>query len=83
VLVKPIEQEAKETEYGLLLPQTEEKEQKAQGTVEAIGEEVNGLKVGDRVIYGAFAGENIKTREGGKEVDYKLLHDDDVIAFIK
>ena len=40
------------------------------------------LKVGARVVYGTFAGETIKTREGGKEIERKLLHDDDVIAFI-
>jgi len=64
------------------LPPEEEQEQKAQGTVESVGSEVKDLKPGDRVLYGAFAGENIKTSESSKDVDYKLLLDEDVIAFI-
>ncbi len=37
----------------------------------------------DHVIYGAFAGEDIEVEEKGKKVKYKLLDDEDVIAFIK
>jgi acyl-CoA synthetase (AMP-forming)/AMP-acid ligase II len=42
-----------------------------------------GVQPGDRVIYGAYAGESVKTRESDKAVDYKILDDADVIAFIK
>lgn len=83
VLVKPIEKETRETEQGLIVPDTEEREQKAQGTVQSVGEEVKGIKAGDSVIYGAFAGENLKMREDGKEVEYKILLDEDIIAFVK
>ncbi len=83
VLVRPLVEETKETEYGLILPATEKAEQKAQGKVEAVGEEVKGIKVGNRVVYGAYAGENLKTREDGIEVELKLLLDEDVIAFLK
>lgn len=83
VLVKPIEKESRETEQGLILPANEEREQKARGIVEAMGKEVTDIKIWDEVIYGAFAGENIKYRESGKEVEYKLLLDEDIIAFLK
>lgn len=82
VLVEPITDESRETASGLLLPDTEEKEQKAHGIVKAVGEKVNSLKKGDHVIYGAFAGESMKVGEGTAEVDYKLLMDEDIIALI-
>jgi co-chaperonin GroES (HSP10) len=83
VLVKPLSDEVKESKYGLILPDTEEREQKAQGVVESVGKEVVDIKAGDVVVYGAFAGENIKTQENSKKIDYKLLLDEDIIAFIK
>ena len=83
VLVEPVEEDAKKTTSGILLPQTEESEQKAQGTVMAVGEEVKSLKAGDKVIYGAYAGEQLKTTENGKEKEYKLLLDEDIIAYIQ
>ncbi len=80
VLVKPAEKESRETEQGLILPESEEREQKAVGIVEAVGEDVKDLKKGDEILYGAFAGENIKRRENNKEVEYKILLDEDIIA---
>lgn len=83
ILVHPAEPEARENEFGIITPTNVEQEQKAQGEVLAVGSEIKDVKVGDRVIYGAYAGESIKMKESLKELDYKLLHDDDVIAFIK
>ena len=83
ILVKPEAKESKENEVGLLSPSNEEEEEKARGIVESVGTDVNGVKKGDKIIYGVFAGETLKLRENAKEVEYKLLHDDDVIAFIK
>ena len=83
VLVKPTVDESRETENGLLLPATDEQEQKAQGVVVSVGEEIKTIKAGEKVVYGAYVGEDIKMSEDGKEVDYKLLLDDDIIALIK
>ena len=83
LLVRPLVDQSRETEHGLLLPATDEKEQKAQGTVEAVGDEIKGIKPGDTVVYGAYVGENLKINEGGKDVEYKLLLDEDIIAFVK
>lgn len=83
VLVQPIKKESHETEQGLILPASNEQEQKAQGIVLAIGKEANDIKIGAEVIYGAFAGEIIKRRENNKEVEYKLLLDEDIIAILQ
>lgn len=83
VLVLPDGAESRESEHGILVPGGVEQEQKSQGEVIDVGSEVKDVKKGDHVIYGAFAGENLKMLESGKKVDYKLLHDEDVIAFIK
>lgn len=83
ILVKPEAADERENEQGLIIPANEEQEQKARGTVVSVGSKVVGVDKGDQVVYGAFAGEVLKLREGGKDVEYKLLHDDDVIAFIR
>lgn len=83
VLVKPVTNQSRETENGIILPAKEEQEQKAQGVVEAVGGQVIDLKKGQEVVYGAYVGENLKISEGGKEVEYKLLMNADIIALIE
>ncbi len=83
VLVKPDPEESRENEFGIITPDNVEKEQKAFGTVEAVGAEIKDIKKGNRVIYGAYAGEKIKMMQKGKEVDYVLLFDEDVLAFLE
>lgn len=68
---------------GLIVPANTDQEQKAQGEVLEVGDQVGkDIKKGDTVIFGAYAGENLTTDEDGEKIDYKLLHDDDVIAKI-
>lgn len=83
MLVKPTEKESNQTANGLYRPDSEEKEQKAYGTVINTGDCVEGIVAGDMVVYGAYGGETIKVQEGNEEVEYKLIHNDDVIAFIE
>lgn len=83
ILVKPDPVGSRKSEYGIVMPSNIEQEQKAIGVVQAVGPQVKDLKKGDRVIYGAYAGEQIKIQEGSKEVDYKILFDEDVLAFLK
>lgn len=83
ILVRQDEPEERKSEAGLLTPDSDEQEQRAQGIVEAVGSEIKDIKKGDKVIFGAYAGETMKIKESGKEIDYKLLYDEDVIAFIK
>lgn len=83
VLVEPANEESHENQFGIIIPSKVEQEQKAQGTVKSIGDEVKGIKVGDHVVYGAYAGEVMKVKDGTKDVEYKILLDEDIIAFLK
>jgi len=83
VLIKPISEESRISENGLIIPSNIEQERKSIGTVLEIGSEIKDIKKGDKVIFGTYAGEKIKVKEGNKEVDYIILFDDDILAFIK
>jgi len=83
VLVLQDEVESLENEYGLSVPASTEQEEKTTGIVKAVGSEVDDIKNGNHIIYGAFAGETVITKENGKEVKMKLLYDEDIIGFIK
>lgn len=83
LLVRPVDKDSNQLSNGLVLPESEEKEQKAQGEVEAVGAEVKDIKKGDKIVYGAFAGETVRMRKGDEEIERELIHDDDVIAFIR
>jgi chaperonin GroES len=65
------------TQSGIILPDTTDKEKKAQGTIVALGngEEVakSGLKIGDVVVFGKYAGDEIEIDENGKKMEYKIL----------
>lgn len=82
ILVKRDEAKSRVSEHGISAPSNTEQEEKAFGTVIAVGEKITDVKKGDRVIYGAFAGEEIEMDEKGKPVKYRLLEDEFVIAFI-
>jgi chaperonin GroES len=79
ILVKPLEQE-ETTKSGIVLPDTIEKERKAQGEVIAVGEgekiQKLNLKPGDKVLYGKYAGDEVEV----DKVEYKILKDDEVLA---
>lgn len=84
ILVKPDEAEAaQQSASGLSVPANTDKEQRAQGVVEAVSKEIKDLKKGDVIIYGAYAGENVEFMDGAKKVELKLLHDDDIIATVE
>jgi chaperonin GroES len=79
VVVEPLSEEEK-TASGIIVPDTVDKEKKAEGTVTAIGQGEDiiklGLVVGDKVLFGKYAGEDVKV--DGKE--YKILTHEDVLA---
>ena len=66
------------TKSGIVLPDTAEKEKKAQGKIVAAGngEEIAklGLKIGDVVVFGKYSGEEVEIDENGKKVEYKILY---------
>ncbi len=77
------------TASGIILPASSEKEKKAQGKIVAIGtgEEIKklNLKVGDTVVFGKYAGEEIEV----DKQEYKILNvsktkdESDILAVIE
>lgn len=83
IVLKPLEEEEK-TAGGIVLPDTA-KEKPQRGEVIAVGEGKlldNGKRVkplvkqGDRVIYGKFAGTEIKV----EDVDYIIMKETELLA---
>jgi chaperonin GroES len=92
VLVKQSSQE-EITKSGIILPDTADKEKKAQGKIMELGtgDELDklGLKVGDTVVFGKYAGEEVEMEENGTKTEYKILYvgkekdDSDILAIIE
>ncbi len=77
VLVKPNAEE-EITASGIVLPDTVDKEKKAEGVIAAVGNgpavAALGLKVGDKILYKKWGGEEIKIGRGKDEQEYKILY---------
>lgn len=86
VLVRPLEAESK-TKGGIVLPDTA-KEKPQEGEVVAVGEGKlldNGtivslkVKVGDRVLYGKYSGNEITTKDGEELL---IIKEEDILMII-
>ncbi|MFA6474959.1 MAG: co-chaperone GroES [Patescibacteria group bacterium] len=82
VLVRPLtEQEV--TASGIVLPNTVDREKKAEGEVLAIGDGENAkkltLKVGDTIVFGKYSGDDIEFNDE----DLKFLKHDEILAIVK
>lgn len=86
ILVK--REQAPATKGGILLPDSAQEKPK-QGEVVAIGPggmKDDGtlipldVKVGDKVLFGAYAGTEVKT---GEDSEYLLMAEDDVLAVVE
>ncbi len=87
VLVKPIKEE-EVTASGIVLPDTVDKQKKAEGEIVAIGpgkllesgeRATMEVKVGDRVLFEKWGGEEVKVE--GEE--YKILESEKILAIIE
>ena len=87
VVVKPLEAENK-TKGGIVLPDTA-KEKPQEAKVVAVGKGKvleNGslqpleVKVGDKVLYGKYSGNEITTKEGEELL---IMREEDILAIIK
>lgn len=87
VVIKPLEAENK-TKGGILLPDTA-KEKPQEGEVIAVGKgkvlesgSVKALevKVGDKVLYGKYSGNEITTKEGDELL---IMKEEDILAIVK
>ncbi|HQJ16011.1 MAG TPA: co-chaperone GroES [Candidatus Omnitrophota bacterium] len=87
VAVKPLEAEAK-TKGGIVLPDSA-KEKPQEGLVVAVGKGKvldNGtvatpeVKVGDKVLYGKYSGNEITTKDGEEIL---IMREEDILAVVK
>ena len=80
VLIEPLEAETK-TASGLIIPDTA-KEKPQKGVVKAVGsgtkENKMTVKVGETVLYGKYAGTELKL--DGK--DYLIMSESDILAIV-
>lgn len=86
VVIKPLEQEEM-TKSGIVIPDTANKEKPQEGEVIAVAEKnisSNGtelpieMKIGDRVLYGRYSGEDVKV----DDVEYKIVEMTSVRAIV-
>jgi chaperonin GroES len=87
VVIKPLEAENK-TKGGIVLPDTA-KEKPQEGKVVAVGKgkvldngsvQAPEVKVGDKVLYGKYSGNEITTKEGEELL---IMREEDILAIIK
>ena len=87
VLVKRLETEETTSPGGIIIPDTA-KEKPQEGEVVAVGPgkaandgtvQPMNVKAGDRVLFGKYAGNEIKI----DEQEYLILREDDVLAILK
>jgi len=80
VLIEPVEAETK-TASGIIIPDTA-KEKPQKGNVVAVGpgtkDESMTVKVGDTVLYGKYAGTELKL-DGS---DYLMMRESDILAIV-
>jgi chaperonin GroES len=89
VIVMPLERE-QVTSSGIVIPDTATGEKPQEGIVIAVGKGGIGkdsqdpskfLKVGDKVLFGRYAGDEVKMKDKkGKDVEVKILHLDSVLG---
>jgi chaperonin GroES len=89
VLVKPVSEEelSKKNQYGIIIPETVDKEKPEQGTVIAVGEgRVDDgqiipvkVKVGDKILFSKYGYDDVKV----DEEEYYILKEENILAVIK
>lgn len=92
VVVLPLEAE-QVTASGIVIPDTARGEKPQEGLILSLGKGGVGkdcanpgqfLKVGDKVLFGKYAGDDVKLKDtSGKDVEVKVLHLDSVLAIVK
>ncbi len=92
VVVQPMEKE-QVSASGIVIPDTASKEKPQEGIVIALGKGGVGekcanptefLKIGDIVLFGKYAGDDVKLKaKSGKDVEVKILHLDSVLGIVR
>jgi len=91
VVIMPLEKE-QVTASGIVIPDTASGDKPSEGMIIALGNGGIGkdtqnphdfLKIGDKVLFGRYAGDDIKLKTTeGKEVEVKILHLDSVLGTV-
>ena len=89
VVVLPLEAE-QVTASGIVIPDTAKGEKPQQGVILALGKGGVGkdcanpsefLKVGDKVLFGKYAGDEVKLKDkNNKDIEVKILHLDSILG---
>jgi chaperonin GroES len=92
VVIMPLENE-QITASGIVIPDTATGDKPSEGIIVALGNGGIGkdtqnpndfLKIGDKVLFGRYAGDDIKLKTTeGKEVEVKILHLDSVLGTVE
>jgi chaperonin GroES len=67
------------TKSGIIIPDTAKKEKPARGTVVAVGEKLDGVSVGDTVVFSKYAAEEVHVDED----TYLVIKHEDVVAVVQ
>jgi len=86
VVVEPREMETK-TAGGIVIPDTADKDKPIQGTIIAVGtgKLIDGklhplqVKIGDRVLFGKYAGTNVKLDDH----EYLVMREEDIMGVVE
>jgi len=91
VVVRPLEME-QVTASGIVIPDTASGDKPQEGKVLAVGpgemkedgkRKPMDVKVGDKVLFGKYAGDDIKLKDAsGKDVEVKVLHQDSILGIV-
>ncbi len=96
VIVHPLEKELVSAS-GIVIPETTNKEKPQEGKVIALGkggimndhgvvspDPHKFLKIGDTVLFGRYAGDDLKLKtKAGKDMEVKVLHLDSILGIVK
>ena len=92
VVVVPMEEE-QITASGIVIPDTASGEKPSEGVVIALGSGGVGedcpnpkefLKVGDKILFGRYAGDDVKLKDKkGKDIEVKILRLESVLGKVK
>ena len=70
-------EELEKTAGGLYIPDSA-KEKPQSGKVEAVGDEVKSLKIGDKILFDRYSGSKISI----DNVDYLIIKEEDVLGIL-
>lgn len=82
ILVKPSSEYVNKPKSNLVRPDREQEEPKGIGEVISVGPEIKDVKAGQTVLYAVFGGDVVNFKDDPNNVDYILLHDDDVLSIV-